>query len=317
MKLLENLFLGITLLLAHLLIPLALTGQQGSQSPEEECPSGSDDDFMIVCVPSPHPDSCYDASTATISIEVKSVLANLDQVPLPNDVVIELTIDSDPSSGAPITLYSPPLVYDCSSDFDCPECRDPITACRASHTFGVPTSLIDSTFCGDGIVDLVTQARLYFQEPLPGGGHWLTAFESENTDCDGWLPPCIEVVNEGVAYGPAVCFDCSGGGDFDLSRSTSFRENAVQLNEHIIYVSEQALTISPNPASNRMTVSYDDLQNVSLTAIYGIDGRSCNIAYISNTKGEKVIDVSELPPGIYILEAETAMKREFIKFIKH
>ncbi len=75
--------------------------------------------------------------------------------------------------------------------------------------------------------------------------------------------------------------------------------------------------ISPNPASNIINLSFDNIVNEDITIeIYDLLGRM-NRSVISNTKNGKInLDISELSRGIYIAKVKSGVSISIKRFIK-
>ncbi|RMA56802.1 HYR domain-containing protein [Ulvibacter antarcticus] len=63
-----------------------------------------------------------------------------------------------------------------------------------------------------------------------------------------------------------------------------------------------AITMYPNPAVNQVTISNNSNIQLEKAAIYDLNGKMISQYNLSNMQGEKVIDVSELATGVYMVQ---------------
>ena len=71
--------------------------------------------------------------------------------------------------------------------------------------------------------------------------------------------------------------------------------------------SDAALTIFPNPVHNVLT--FRNLKDKQTVCIYALDGR---LAKRFETSGDQIIDISDLPIGLYLVKTQT----QTLKMIK-
>jgi hypothetical protein len=76
--------------------------------------------------------------------------------------------------------------------------------------------------------------------------------------------------------------------------------------------SRQGITLYPNPAADRITLQYPDMESVTISNVLGQSVRNV-VFYHSDLE---VIDVSDLDPGLYFVTLETAGSVVSTKFIR-
>ncbi len=124
------------------------------------------------------------------------------------------------------------------------------------------------------------------------------------------------------------CFDLSE--DFvQVKRSELFDDSDVELrnnetneeaNENQAFVTQLSVTLSPNPTSNFLQVSYqlDHAVNEIQLQLINSQGQIVSTSRLAGVKGEnrERLDVSQLTPGMYILRISTNVTFGQERFIK-
>ncbi len=146
---------------------------------------------------------------------------------------------------------------------------------------------------------------------------------------DGVDPVEVLVANTGTGAWELVTFDFTAAigntykrlvffPDFPESRdgvgSNCYIDNIGFLGGGTLVGSlkEASFSVYPNPAAERLTVRYPDMNSVTITNVVGQRIRSMELQH-SNFE---VIEVSDLKSGVYFLTVETANKTVSTKFIK-
>ena len=89
-----------------------------------------------------------------------------------------------------------------------------------------------------------------------------------------------------------------------------YNVNAVGINE---YSANAISSVYPNPANTLIYIDINEKINNPRFEIYSLLGNKINTEVISNQNGKVKIDVSNLQPGIYMLqEVESQLTRKFI-----
>ena len=64
---------------------------------------------------------------------------------------------------------------------------------------------------------------------------------------------------------------------------------------------KDVFTLSPNPASDQVTITYSGLENENIMEIYDLVGRSLTQQNIKNETGSIIIPLNNYPSGIYVV----------------
>ncbi|MGV9003848.1 T9SS type A sorting domain-containing protein, partial [Flavobacterium sp.] len=64
---------------------------------------------------------------------------------------------------------------------------------------------------------------------------------------------------------------------------------------------KDVFTLSPNPASEQVTLTYSGLENENIMEIYDLVGRSLTQQNIKNETGSIIIPLNNYPSGIYVV----------------
>jgi subtilisin-like proprotein convertase family protein len=90
--------------------------------------------------------------------------------------------------------------------------------------------------------------------------------------------------------------------------------------ESVLGVDENALDVAiimyPNPAQNQVTISNSSNIQLEKAAIYDLNGKLISQTNLSNMVGEKVIDVSELAAGVYVVQISSDNASAIKRLIK-
>lgn len=80
---------------------------------------------------------------------------------------------------------------------------------------------------------------------------------------------------------------------------------------------ENGITMYPNPAQNNVTIKNSNNVKLDQLAIYDIYGRLINTIDLRDMQQEKIINVSDLTPGIYMLHLQSNGARTTKRLIKN
>ena len=144
---------------------------------------------------------------------------------------------------------------------------------------------------------------------LAGQWYWYSAGDG-NGEVYVWQNPLDGFGGGCVTWSPYTNCGLSAGGP-DLLMDISFNE-ALGTNSNSL---ETAVSIYPNPAKNQFTLQ-SDLSLEKLT-IYDVRGTMIRNVVFSEMSHEKIVDISFLVPGVYIVRI-TGDKGSIVKkLVKH
>lgn len=105
----------------------------------------------------------------------------------------------------------------------------------------------------------------------------------------------------------------------DVKGNTADCSFDVQVNAYvdgIDTISENGILIYPNPATNQLTIEYEDVK-IKNIVILDITGKAISNMTVRKAEQPQIIDVSNLTKGVYFIKLTTNNMSKFVRFIKN
>lgn len=160
--------------------------------------------------------------------------------------------------------------------------------------------------------EIISPLRMKFESSLTGGED--IEITVENTILDEWelltfdVSDAIPHFYQRLTIFPDFPESRVGGTTVYIDNIGTTEDNTTVFEQNSGY----ALEIYPNPVKNRMSVKYPDLTGITVSDMQGKLLKAFNFP----EAGSKIIDVSDLPAGAYIVTAETGEGSYSGSFIK-
>ena len=144
--------------------------------------------------------------------------------------------------------------------------------------------------------------------------------EDDNTNGNGSTMPVITITGSAGTWGYIRIWRYNGGtGTFNLcilnysTVNKTVEEEVGSINAKI----PTALNISPNPATNEVSISFDhsDIGDNATIVIYNTAGQAILQTSVQQGKATQTLDVSALVPGLYIVQLRTRQGTQMAKLV--
>ncbi len=162
--------------------------------------------------------------------------------------------------------------------------------------------------------------------PWGGGGNsWDTTFVATDTMITPWgdtlwLPGDTITLPWGNGHGHhGHGHHGHHGHPNDTCQAGSSSENAVVTKDESSFAMIEDVNVYPNPVVNQITLEYtSDISDYANIKIFGMNGKMVysNTELIAPGRNSIKCNVSQIPPGIYILQISNSISKHDMKFVK-
>ncbi|MCU0346103.1 MAG: T9SS type A sorting domain-containing protein [Saprospiraceae bacterium] len=169
---------------------------------------------------------------------------------------------------------------------------------------------------------------LRLQFSLNGGTTWSTIWTKQGNQGNSWKPLSLNFTNNGGTSIRFRMFATTGGDRSDMAfdniavtQTSSLAngeieaETSIELNAD---AQENALSLSPNPVANELTVAFfSEQEQTGKISISDQTGRTLSSETMKAAEGNNYfqLDVAALPAGLYFLTVEEGQTRRVERFV--